>query len=63
MATGLWLLAVSPSEPSLRARPRNLLNTEGLPEAKSQKPEAKMKEKWQIIITTTRTCNSTSTTR
>ena len=44
MATGLWLLADSPSEPSLRAQTRNLLNTEGLPETKSQKPEAEKQE-------------------
>ena len=65
MAIGLWLLATGSSilRASLRAQTRNLLNAEGLPEAKSQEPEAKMKEKWQTIITITRTCNSTSTTR
>ena len=44
MATGLWLSAVSSSEPSLRAQTRNLLNTEGLPEAKSQKLETEKQE-------------------
>ena len=34
-----------------------------LPEAKSQKPKAKNKKKWQIIIMIIRICSSTLTTR